>query len=384
MSSTASDQLSEAEPSSDSASPAIGSPPASRFPVVGIGASAGGLDAFKQLLLHLPATTGMAFIFVQHLDPRHESILPDLLAEATSMPVHRALDGMPLNPNHVYVIPPNSIVTVVGGNLSLTPRPDSHRLFMPVDYLLRSLANDLGLRSIGVILSGGGTNGTLGIQAIKAAEGITFAQTEETAAHDSMPRCAVLSGSIDYVLSPAGIADELNRIGRHPYLDMSAQVRGVKQAEAVDERELRKLFSLIQSHTGVDFSGYKRNTILRRVIRRMTIRRLDNAPDYVHLLETDPDERTALYQDFLIRVTSFFRDPESFSALEQKVLSMLARDQSADSPIRIWVAGCSTGEEVYSIAMSLIESLGDHGRTASIKILATDIDHQALDVARAG
>ncbi|MGA7495286.1 MAG: chemotaxis protein CheB [Isosphaeraceae bacterium] len=354
------------------------------FPVVGVGASAGGLDAFTRLLGNLPPKPGMAILFIQHLDPKRESILPELLAARSPMPVRHAQQGMHLEPNQVYVSPPNAIVTVTDGHLQVSPRPEIPRLFMPVDFMLRSLASTMGRRAIGVVLSGGGTDGALGMQAIKEVDGITFAQDEKSAAQDSMPRSAILTGCVDYVLDPAGIAHELLQVGSHPYLATPAEPATTELITDGEEAELQKIFALIRRYSGVDFTRYKRSTILRRVRRRMILRRVEHLSEYPCLLQNEPEEISALYQDFLIRVTSFFRDPKSFDVLSREIFPILIKQRPTDEPIRIWVSGCATGEEVYSIAIGLMETLGDHSMSTPVKILATDVNERALEVARAG
>lgn len=355
-----------------------------KFPIVGIGASAGGLEAINDLLRHLPPDPGMSLVVVQHLDPRQESQLPEILAAGSKMPVRRAEDGLPIEENQVYVNPSNATLEVIRGRVRLTPRREDERPFMPVDHMLRSLAVDRGNRAIGLLLSGGGTDGTLGMQAIKAADGITFAQNERTAIHDSMPRSAVMTGCVDFVLSPAEIAAELSRIGKHSYLSNPDIVPVSERTTESEEVHLRAIFALLRAAFGVDFLRYKRSTLLRRTRRRMALRRIEHLAAYVELLQLDPEELKTLYSDFLIRVTSFFRDPEVFETLQRTVFPSLIRDRDPESPIRIWVAGCSTGEEVYSLAISLLESLGDEAGTQPIKILATDINERALEIARAG
>jgi two-component system CheB/CheR fusion protein len=291
---------------------------------------------------------------------------------------------MLLERNQVYVSPPNAIVTVTDGHLQVSPRPEIPRLFMPVDFMLRSLALTMGRRAIGVVLSGGGTDGALGMQAIKEVDGITFAQDEKSAAQDSMPRSAILTGCVDYVLDPAGIAKELLRIGSHPYLDTSAEPEAGNLITANEEAELQKIFALLRRTMGVDFSGYKRSTILRRIRRRMTLRRVEQMAEYLAMLRNESEEVGSLYQDFLIRVTSFFRDPKAFEVLSKEVFSVLIKQREADEPIRIWVSGCATGEEVYSIAIAVLETLGKDSMSTPVKILATDVNERALEVARAG
>jgi two-component system CheB/CheR fusion protein len=291
---------------------------------------------------------------------------------------------MVLEADHVYVIPPNAIVTVADSRLKLTPRIEVPRPFMPVDYLFRSLAKTMSRRAIGVILSGGGTDGVLGLQEIKEADGITFAQDQMSATHESMPRSAILSGCVDYVLPPDGIARELARIGRHRYLAEESDRRAGEPDNQQEVDEIQRVFGLVRAATGVDFSRYKRNTLLRRTRRRMGLRRVENLTDYVKLLEREPDEIGALYQDYLIRVTSFFRDSAAFDQLRDQVIPALLHDRLQEQPIRIWAVGCATGEEVYSIAISLIEALGERAYGTQIKIMATDVNERALEIARAG
>jgi len=350
------------------------------FPVVGVGASAGGLEAFIDLLGHLPAEPGLAFLFVQHIEASHKSSLAEILGKITPMPVAEAVENTRVQVNHVYIIPPNQYLAMTDGTLSLSPRAPRGP-HMPVDHLFRSLANVHRARAIGVILSGGGTDGTLGFHAIKAEGGITFAQDEKTAKQDGMPRSAVAEGSVDYVLPPGQIAAELLRIARHPYTREVAPPDGARPDNA---QFLNQVISLLRARTEVDFTHYKRSTIWRRIQRRMALRNLEKLDEYLAALQNDPVEQHNLYQDFLIRVTQFFRDPEAFEALKEKVFPALVQERPADRPIRLWVAGCSTGEEVYSLAMVLLEFLGGRADHLSVKILATDLNEVALERARAG
>lgn len=356
------------------------------FPIVGIGASAGGLEAFTQLLGHLPTTMGMALVFVQHLAPKHESALTELLGRATRIPVSEVKDGMAVEPNRIYVIPPNANMAIQRGRLRLTPRtPAQHHL--PIDYFLRSLAEELGNRAIGVILSGTASDGALGLKAIKAEGGVTFAQDEKSAKYGDMPRNALAGGSVDFVLPPEGIARELVRVARHPYLLEARAVEG-QELPVEGGEELRRIFGLLRTITGVDFNDYKHAAIKRRIKRRMVLHKLKELKDYVKYLEGDRSEIDALYQDILIHVTGFFRDPQVFEALKTQVFPSLMKGRRAGTPVRIWVPGCSTGEEVYSIAMSLLEYLGESAGGATggteIQIFGTDISETALAKARAG
>lgn len=353
------------------------------FPVVGVGASAGGLDAFTKLLKSLPADTGMAFVLVQHLDPKHVSLLPELLARATPMPVIEISDGTRIAPNHVYVMPPNYSLALLHGVLHLMPRPDEHGKHLPIDDFLRSLAEDRQSNAIGVILSGTASDGTLGMKAIKAEGGITFAQSEDSAEYDGMPHSAIAAGHVDFVLTPQDIGKELVRIARHPYLRPEETGTG---GELVSEGgdNLNKIFVLLRSRTGNDFTYYKHNTIRRRIKRRMVLHQLEKMEDYVKVLQKQPGELDALFQDMLINVTSFFRDPETFEALKKEVFPVLVEKRAAEQPLRIWVPGCSTGEEVYSVAIALLEFLDDRASNIPIQIFASDIDDKAIDKARQG
>jgi len=353
------------------------------LPVVGIGASAGGLEAFTKLLKHLPDDTGMAFVLVQHLDPTHASALTEILSRATTMPVTEVRDGIRAEPNHVYVIPPNTNMAILHHTLSLMPRTEKHGLHLPIDYFLRSLAEDRRSRAVGVILSGTASDGTLGLQAIKAEGGITFAQDEESARYDGMPRSAIGSGCVDCVLPPEGIARELARLSRHPYVMLSQEAQTIGRASG-EADILNKVFIVLRRHTGVDFTDYKHTTIRRRIQRRMLLHQIERMDQYVRFLQQHTGEMEALYQDLLINVTSFFRDPDSFRALRKKMFPHLMKSPSPEQPLRIWVPGCSTGEEAYSIAISLLESFGNKRAEIPVQIFATDISGGAIEKARAG
>ncbi len=344
-------------------------------PIVGIGASAGGVDALSALFEALPGDTGLAYIVVLHLDPKHASFLTEILATNARMPVTPAQDGLAVEANHVYVITPNTTLTVSDGQMRVRPRSDETRLHLPVDALFASLAEALDSRSIGVLLSGTGSDGTLGAEAIKAKGGITFAQDQGTARFFGMPGSAVASGCVDYVLAPGDIAKELVRIARHPYLE-DAPIE-----PSADE--WKQLFRIVRGAYGVDFASYKRSTIRRRLLRRLALSRVDSIGDYLERLVRDTAELQALYQDLLIRVTSFFRDPETFDALAKEVFPSLVEGRSPTDTLRIWVPGCATGEEVYSIAIALHEFLGDAADTMQLQIFGTDVNPLAIERARA-
>ena len=313
-----------------------------RFPVVGIGASAGGLDAFRQLLSHLPTDTGMAFVLIQHLAPDHKSLLREILARETAMPTIEVVNNMAVEPNCVYVIPPNTRMTIERGLLKLTPREKNRAMIMVVDTFFLSLAADLGNKAIAVVLSGGDGDGSRGLEAVKESGGITFAQSEDSAQVSSMPNTAVATGYVDFIMPPQRIAGELANISHHPYIASPTPARAVEVL--LDESAMQAILMLLRTATGVNFSQYKHGTLNRRILRRMVVYKLDNIDDYVTYLRGHSTEVQALFEDILIHVTSFFRDPNAFKTLQTKVFPTIA-NKGADVPIRIWVAGCSTGEE---------------------------------------
>ncbi len=354
------------------------------FPIVGIGASAGGLEAFRQLLQNLPADTGAAFVLVQHLDPKHESILPALLARATTMPVDEVRDSVKIEPDHVYVIPSHMDLAIAEGHLRLLPRtvpPDRH---MPVDLFFRTLAEAEGGKAIGVVLSGTASDGTLGLEAIRAAGGICLAQDPQSAGFDGMPRSAIAAGCVDIVLPPDGLALEIARLVSGSYLRQPRGEPAHEELLAAERGGLEMIFALLRKATGRDLAGYKKPTLLRRIRRRMALCQSEGLADYARRLESHPAEVQDLYQDLLINVTSFFRDPEAFAALCRDVLPRLLQDRPADAPFRVWVPGCSTGEEVYSIAICLLESFDGLNGGPPIQIFGTDIRDGAVETARAG
>jgi two-component system, chemotaxis family, CheB/CheR fusion protein len=345
------------------------------FPIVGIGASAGGLEALQELLAALPDDTGMAFVIVQHLAPTHESSLPEILGRSTSMPVRRIEHGMRIEPNGVYVIPPGTDIELTDGHLALTPRsagPGQHR---PIDQFFESLAQVQAHRAIGVVLSGTGSDGSVGVQEIKAEGGINLAQ-DDTARQASMPHSAVATGAVDYTLAPREIAAELTRIARHPYVAARADV--TEQNAQFDE-----VIRLLHEATGVDFSGYKRSTLQRRITRRVVLHKLDDLGSYLERLRGDKTECMALYDDVLISVTKFFRNPHVFEALKTSVFPRLIRDRQRNEALRVWVLGCATGEEAYSIAIAYREWAEASHATIPIQIFATDLNGQGIARARA-
>ena len=350
------------------------------FPIVGIGASAGGLEAFTELLGHLPDDTGMAFVLIQHLDPKHDSHLTQLLAKVSKMPVAEVKGDTRAEANHVYVIPPRCNLGISGGVLHTPPRPESGRN-MPVDSFLRTLAKDRGSKAFGVVLSGTGSDGTIGLETIKAEGGITFAQEKRSARFDGMPGSAIAAGAVDFVLPPAGIARQLATMAPHSYVRLDRQ--SIEPAHEADA-ELGKVFRLLRSATGVDFTHYKHSTIKRRIRRRMALRGFERLEDYIADLGTNHKEASALCEDFFITVTAFFREPAVFQELKKKVFPALLAHQVPEDPIRIWVPGCATGEEAYSIAISMIEFLDDAALTVPFQVFATDISETAIEKARVG
>jgi len=351
------------------------SPPA----IVGVGASAGGLEAFTELLSHLPDDTGLAFVLIQHLDPSHESHLTELLSRASKMPVAEVKGETRAEANHVYVIPPRCNLSISDGILHTRLRPDSGRN-MPVDSFLRALAADRGGKAFGVILSGTASDGTLGLQAIKAAGGITFAQEMRTAKFDGMPGSAIAAGAADFVLPPAGIAQQLVAIARASHVMIEPQ----DGTEPPVDAELAKILRLVRSVTGVDFAYYKHNTIARRIKRRMVLRGFEKLEDYSREIEQNREEANALCEDCFITVTAFFREAPVFEELKKKVFPALVENRGAADPIRIWVPGCATGEEAYSIAICLMEFLDDTKLSFPFEIFATDISETAIVKARSG
>jgi len=351
--------------------------------IVAVGASAGGIEAFTELMSSLPADTGMAFVLVQHLDPKHHSLLAELLSKRTVMPVTEVRDGMAVQPNHVYVIPPDATMSISDHHLQLGPREESRGVHMSVDHFMRSLAEQQGNRAIGVILSGSGTDGTLGMAEIQAQGGVTFAQDENTAKYDGMPRSVIAAGCVDYVLPPKGIAQELGRIARHPYVARPSSVEAVdlKSSENVG---LGTIFQLLRRSAGVDFSHYRQTTILRRIQRRMVVHKIERLDEYVRYVQTNPAEIKALYQDMLINVTSFFRNHKVFEELKADVFPEILRNRQPEATIRVWTPGCASGEETYSVAIALLEHLGDKASQTPIQFFGTDVSDTSIAKARSG
>jgi two-component system CheB/CheR fusion protein len=354
------------------------------FPVVGIAASAGGLEAFTELIRHLPTDTGMAFVLIQHLSPEHESLLSEILGRVTTMPVLQVQDQMQVEPNTVYVIPPNAQMTLVDGILRLAPRQKSKGKFLPADIFFESLATDRGNKAIAVVLSGMDGDGAEGVKAVKIAGGVTFAECDATAQFNSMPKTAVATGNVDFVLPPPAIARELSNLSRNPFLWQSEPLPLIQKLPPEPGDPLSRIFSLLRTTTGVDFTQYKPISLERRIQRRMLLYKLDSLAAYAQYLQTHRDEIQALYEEILIHVTSFFRDPHVFEKLKTQIFPTICQNKASDVPLRIWVAGCSTGEEVYSLAICLLEFFSDRATVPPIQIFATDISETAISKARTG
>ena len=349
------------------------------FPIVAIGASAGGLEAFSNLLRSLPAEPGLALVFIPHLDPTHESAMVELLSRTTRLPVMQAAEGLRVGVNTVYVLPPNSDMTIRDGVLHLIRREAGRGHHMPIDSFFHSLAVDQGSNAVGVILSGTANDGTLGLAAIKDNAGITFAQDTKSAKYDGMPSSAISSGVVDYVLPPELIAEELIRIQKQP-----SAAEPPSDTFDGKERLMKDVFRLLKNFSKVDFIDYKVATIRRRILRRMNINRVNDLRDYVKLLHRNPQEVESLYRDVLINVTSFFRNPEVFDSLHEVVYPKVLADRPPSEAVRVWVPGCSTGEETYSHAISLVETLSELRIEVPIQIFGTDLSENAIQKARAG
>ena len=352
------------------------------FPVVAIGASAGGLEAMMELLKYLPADTGMAFIYVQHLSPDHKSMLTEILSKKTSMIVQEIDDMDKIKPDHIFVIPHNKGIEVTDGHIKLIPRAENSSA-VSIDVLFSSLAHAQKERVIGIILSGSASDGMVGMKDIKHEGGLTFAQ-DDTAKFTSMPHSAIAAGAVDFILSPKEIALELARLSKHPLI----KTIGVKNREEdlIDNRnpDLKNILNQLYKVTDVDFSPYKMNTIKRRIIRRMLLHKITELKEYAKMLSQKREEIEILYQDLLINVTSFFRDTDTYKYLEENLFPKLLKSKKTGESLRIWVAACATGEEAYSMAIMLLEILESKTNNPTVQIFATDLSAQAIRRARLG
>ncbi|MCX4240050.1 CheR family methyltransferase [Paraliomyxa miuraensis] len=357
----------------------------SRIPIVGIGASAGGLEAMRQLFAQVPSNSGMAFVVIQHLDPRRPSMLSSVLGTDMEMPVLDVTDGTAVEPNHVYVIPSDADLGLREGTLVLIDREPGRGLHLPIDTFFAALARDRPGCAIGVVLSGSGSDGTEGLRAIRAAGGITFAQDPASAQFRSMPESAIAAGVVDFHDVPAGIGEQLRRVGHHPYLVLPSSTEGVGSSlSSSEEEQLATIMAALLRYAKIDFKDYKRSTIMRRIGRRMALRSSESLAAYAKLVVEDSEEALALAQDVFIHVTSFFRDHGAFTVLEQEIVPRIIERKGDGDVVRVWVPGCSTGQEAYSIAMCFLEHLERKGRSIAIKIFGSDVSQDSITVARMG
>ncbi len=359
---------------------------ATGFPVVGIGASAGGLAAFEAFFSGMPADTdpGMAFVLVQHLAPDHKSILTELIQRYTSMKVFEVEDGMKVQPNCAYIIPPNRDMAFLNGTLQLIEPSAPRGLRLPIDFFFRSLAQDQHEKAICIVLSGTGSDGTLGVRAIKAEGGMVMVQNPASTEYDGMPRSVISTGLVDYELPPAEMASQLITYVGHAFSTPRRPTTALNAPETAVINTLNKIFILLRVQTGHDFSQYKLSTISRRIERRMAVQQIETIESYFKYSQRNLLEVDALFRDLLIGVTGFFRDPEAFQALEQQGLPKIFEGKSAGAQVRAWSPGCSTGEEAYSLAILLAENQEVMKRDLRLQVFATDIDRQAIETARAG
>jgi two-component system CheB/CheR fusion protein len=350
--------------------------------VVGMGGSAGGLEAFGQFFSHMPPDTGLTFVLVPHLEPSHKGMMPELLGRQTKMKVIEAADGMEIQPNHIYVIPPNADLAILHGRLQVLEPSAPRGLRMPIDFFLRQLAADQQEKAICVIFSGMGTDGTLGLRAIKENLGTAMVQDPASAKYDGMPRSAINTGLVDFVASAEALPAKLNQFIHH--IPQSAEAQNLPDGEP--SAALQKIFVLLRAKTGNDFSCYKNSMISRRIERRLSVHQFDSLPRYVRFLRENPQEVEFLNKELLIGVTNFFRDPGLFEFLSENRFPQLFQTRSKDSPVRVWNPGCSTGEETYSLAIALKECMEGLNLPDSpaIQVFATDIDHDAIEKARRG
>jgi two-component system, chemotaxis family, CheB/CheR fusion protein len=357
------------------------SPESPAFPIIGIGASAGGLEALEQFFSSMPVNTGMAFVIIQHLDPNHSGIMPELLQRVTSMKVIQVTDKLSVMPNQVFVIPPNKSMSILNRTLHLFEPTETHGLRLPIDTFLRSLADDQQEKSIGIILSGMGSDGSLGLKAIKERNGIVLVQDPQTAKFDGMPLSAIKSVSIDIIAPAMDLPGKLV-----DYLKYSPKINEKLTNNDNNKNNLEKIVILLRSHTGHDFSQYKKNTLYRRIERRMNIHQLEKITSYVRYLQENPQEIEILFRELLIGVTNFFRDQKVWDKLKDQILPEVLNDLPDGYILRVWIPGCSTGEEAYSFAMvfkEVSDNLKLH-KNISLQIFATDIDNDAINIARKG
>ena len=350
------------------------------FPVVGIGASAGGLEAIQHFFQYLPTNPNVAFIIIQHLSPDYKSLMDELLSRYTKMEIRRVEDGMQVEKNVVYLIPPSKNMTIFKGKLYLTEQKSEKRLNLPVDIFLQSLAQDAGKQAIGVILSGTGSDGTMGVRTIKEYGGMVMVQDDQSAKFDGMPNSSIATGLVDFILPPDKMPEALMSYLQHPFIDRSED----KPNTSKNENVLAKILHFVKQSKNIDFSHYKENTILRRIEKRISINQLHSFEEYLNFLYDDPKEVNTLFKELLIGVTRFFRDAEAFKLLHEKIIPELFESYKDHDTIRIWSVACSTGEEAYSLAILFQEYMQKHHIHKAVKIFATDIDQQSLEIAGTG
>lgn len=350
-----------------------------KLPVVAIGASAGGLDALKKFFTAMSPDPGMAFVLVQHLDPTHESTLADLMSRYTPLKVVQAKDGMKVESDYLYIIPPNKDMGLMNRTIQLMEPVEPHGMRLPINFFLKNLAEDQKERSIAIIFSGFGSDGTIGIKSIKAAGGMVMAQDPATADSNSMPASAIQTGLVDFILPPEEMPEKLMN-----YVESAHKtIKKILTPKEETERALQKIFMLIRNRTSHDFSYYKENTVYRRISRRMNIHQIENIQTYLRYLQENPHEIDILFKELLINVTSFFRDEKSFDSFKNSLKELIKQKLDVDN-LRVWVPGCSSGEEVYSIAIIIHELLEESGKNIDVQIFGTDIDIDALTTARSG
>jgi two-component system CheB/CheR fusion protein len=346
--------------------------------VVGIGASAGGLDPLTRFFDHLPTDTGMAFVVVQHLSPDFKSLMDELLARHTQLPIHLVENGMPVEADHIYLIPSRTEIIIAGGRLLLSESERQQELTLPIDVFFRSLAQDCGPRAVAIVLSGGGSDGSRGVRDVHAAGGLVLVQAVETAQFDGMPRAARDAGVAERLLAPEDMPRAL--------ADHAARAAGVAtpvEGALTEIRGIEAVYRMLADEFGIDFTHYKPSTVTRRIERRLTLARSQDIDEYLQRLRKEREELDALYRDLLIGVTRFFRDAQAFELLEQRVLPELLEREGRDVPLRVWVAGCATGEEAYSIAIVLYDAMARLGERP-LKIFATDVHRGSLECAARG
>lgn len=355
--------------------------PAHDFPIIGIGSSAGGLTAVEQFFLHMPPDAGMAFVLIPHLDPAHPSMMADIVQRFTKMAVREAEDGMEAEPDYVYVIPPNRNLSIFHGSFHLSLPGDTPGLRLPIDFFFRSLAEDHGEKAVCIILSGTGADGTLGLRAVSGAGGMSMVQEPASAQYDGMPQSAVKTGLADYVLPVDKMPEQLIAYVSRFHL------KGMKWTAAAPEKtrgSMQKILLMLRSKTGHDFSLYKKNTIYRRIEKRMSVHQFEDAALYVRYLQEHPDEIKLLFKEFLIGVTNFFRNAEAFEIIKTKIIPKILYGKPDHYVLRVWTPGCATGEETYSIAMMIREYMDEQNADFQVQIFGTDINEEAIAVARAG